>query len=181
MVKLIARPAFEAEGETIGDVTLRAVTEGAVTSIAPFRGQEGAVSAALMQAFGLGFPAVGKDISAKGTRLLWAGRGRALLIGPEAPDLAGLAAVTTQTGAEAVMQLEGEGVEAVLARLVPMDLRLARFGTGSTARTQVAHMTASVTRMEPSCMELRVMRSMAETLWHDVTEAAGLFAARGVT
>ncbi|MCC5975705.1 MAG: sarcosine oxidase subunit gamma, partial [Rubellimicrobium sp.] len=47
-----------------------------------------------------------------------------------------------------------------------------------TARTLVGHMTASVTRVAGEAFEIMVMRSMAGTLLHDMTEAARLVAAR---
>lgn len=173
MVKLLATPAFgDKTAMEIGGVTLTPVEEAPVTSIAPFKGRDVALP--------LPFPAPNSHAGDGTARIMWAGRGRALLIGVAAPDLAGQAAVVDQTGAEAVLRITGADAEAVLARLVPIDLRVAAFGEGALARTMVAHMTASVLRV-PEGYELRVMRSMAGTLWHDVSQAARLFAARSVT
>ena len=178
MVSLIAKSAFEAGEEEIGGVRLTPVEEGQVSSIAPFKGKEAQVSAVLSKAVGIGFPEVNTCAEAEGVRLVWMGRGKAHLIGAAPPDLAGLAAVADQSGAEAVLRVDGENAEDVLARLVPLDLRVSAFPVGSTARTQVAHMTASVSRLGDEAFELRVMRSMAGTLWHDVTRAARLLAER---
>lgn len=173
MVELLANPAFGDKGpEQIGGVVLTPLEEAPVTSIAPFKGQDVTLP--------LPFPAPNSHASDGTARILWAGRGRALLIGVAAPDLAGRAAVVDQTGAEAVLRVTGDDAEAVLARLVPIDLRAAAFSEGALARTMVAHMTASVLRV-PDGYELRVMRSMAGTLWHDVSQAARLYAARSVT
>ena len=93
--------------------------------------------------------------------------------------LIGVAALTDQTDASAVVRIEGDAVEAVLARLVPVDLRIGSFAEGRTARTMVGHMTASVTRVGPMAFEVMVMRSMAATVVHELTEAAIGVQARG--
>ena len=98
-------------------------------------------------------------------------------MGAALPDLEG-AAQTDQTGANAVLRVEGPAVEAVLARLVPLDLRATAFPVGQTARTMVAHMMASVTRVGDAAFEVMVMRSMARTLVHDIEGAAKAVAAR---
>ena len=97
----------------------------------------------------------------------------------DAGDLAGLAAVTDQADGVAAVKIEGDAAEAVLARLVPLDLRAASFKRGHTARSLVNHMTASITRLGPKSFEVMVMRSMAQTLVHELTEAAEGVAARG--
>jgi heterotetrameric sarcosine oxidase gamma subunit len=164
---------------SVGGVVLTEVVPGPVTSLAPFRGQEAAVSAALEAGLGLGWPDVGRVTAAGDVRLHWSGKGRALLMGALPPEgLAGLAALTDQTGAAAILRIEGANVEAVLARLVPMDLRVAGFAEGQTARTMLAHMTASVTRVGAEAFEIMVMRSMATTLVHDLEAAAKGLAAR---
>lgn len=102
---------------------------------------------------------------------------QALVIGV-LPDLSGLAAVTEQADAWAVLHLTGPSVVDVLARLVPIDLRPATFKKGHTARTLVGHMTASITRVNGDTFEVMVMRSMADTLAHELSEAAKGVAAR---
>jgi sarcosine oxidase subunit gamma len=164
----------------IGGVTLTEADPGPVTSLAPFAGQEGAVDAVLRGAFGFGFPAPNTMAAGGGARVLWAGRGRALLCGA-APDpaLAGLAALVDLSDAFAWVSVAGPAAGAVLARLVPIDLRQGAFPDGATARTLVNHMTAQVTRTGPDAFELAVMRSMARTLVHELSAAARGVAARG--
>jgi sarcosine oxidase subunit gamma len=94
-------------------------------------------------------------------------------------DLTGLAAVTAQGDGIAALEVRGAAAEAVLARLVPMDLRAAVFPVGRTARTLVNHMAAQVTRVGENAFEIMVMRSMARTLVHELREAAEMVAARG--
>jgi sarcosine oxidase subunit gamma len=152
--------------------------EGAVL-IVPHRWAEDAVGAILQKSRGLPFPGPGETARSAEARILWAGPGRALLIGGELPEgLAERAAITDQGDGIAALGIAGPRVEAVLARLVPIDLRPGSFPPGRTARTLVGHMTASVTRVAGEAFEIMVMRSMAGTLLHDMTEAARLVAAR---
>jgi heterotetrameric sarcosine oxidase gamma subunit len=164
---------------TIGSVTISEVLIDRMASVAPFRGKEAAVSEALKTACGIAFPAPNRTTSKGAVRAVWAGQGRANLIGCDLPDLSGLAAVTDQGDGVAAVKIEGDGAEAVLARLVPLDLRAASFKRGHTARSLVNHMTASITRLGPKSFEVMVMRSMAQTLVHELTEAAEGVAARG--
>jgi sarcosine oxidase subunit gamma len=112
-------------------------------------------------------------------RALWFGREMALLIGP-APDesLAAHAALTDQTDAWAVVHLEGRQAAEVLARLCPLDLREAVFAPGHTARSDVAHMAGSVSRLGPQTWQIMVFRSMATTLVHEVEIVMARVAAR---
>lgn len=164
---------------TAGTVTLTEVDPGPMTSVAPFAGKTAEVGKLLESAFGFGFPAPNLSQDGKGARILWAGRGRALLIGAAPPaGLGDIAALVDQSDGTAVVQLAGAGVVDVLARLVPLDLRPEVFGQGQTARSLVGHMTAQITRTGPDSVEIMVMRSMAATLVHDLTQAMRGVAAR---
>ena len=107
------------------------------------------------------------------------GREVALLMGP-APDasLAAHAALTDQSDAWIVVRLEGAGARDVLARLTPIDLRDSVFKRGHTARTELAHMMASLTRVGPQAWQIMVFRSFAQTLAHDLKTAMQGVAAR---
>ena len=179
MARLIAKSPLEGllpaavEGATLEEVVL-----DRATAIAPFRGKERAVSAALKE-LGLGFPAPGKTAQKGEARILWWGRGQALLIGAVPPSgLDGLAALTEQGDGLAALRLEGALAEAALARLVPLDLRAAAFPKGATARTMLFHMTCSVTRVGAQAFEILVMRSMGRTAVHDLSVAMKSVAAQ---
>lgn len=164
---------------SIGGFTLREETPAAVTSIAPRKGAEAALSDALKAAHGMAFPAPGRATGKAEARAVWFGRGVAVLIGPQADaTLAAHAALTDQSDAWAIVRLEGDGAEDVLARLVPVDLRQAHFKRGHTARTQLMHMSASVTRVGDAAFQIMVFRSMARTLVHDLETAMRSIAAR---
>lgn len=182
MAKLIATSPFLALGgqpripQTIGGVTLREIEPGRMTLIAPFQGGIAATSEALEKAFGFAFPAPNRCLGT-GPFALWWGLEQALLIGAACPDLP-QAACTDQSDGWAILRIEGAAAEAVLARLVPIDLRASAFQPGKTARTLIGHMHGSVTRSRKDAFDLMVMRSMAETLLQEVEKAAEFVAGR---
>lgn len=181
MAELIARaPYGGALPLTLGTVTLSAEDLGLLTSLAPFRGRHKALSEALKEAHGMALPAPGRATGKAGARAIWFGRDHVLLAGPE--PLASLGehgALTDQSDAWTVLRLEGAGAEQVLARLVPIDVRAAQFKRGHTARTQLMHMSASLTRIADQAFVIMVFRSMAHTLVHDLKTAMEAIAARG--
>ena len=163
----------------IGAMTLAEETQGAMTLIAPFRGRDAALSDAMKAAHGIAFPAPGCRSGAQGAGAIWFGQRMALLCGP-APDpgLAEHAALSDQSDGWAVVRLEGPGARDVLARLVPLDLRARVFKLGHTARTDLRHMMASLTRVGDQAYQIMVFRAFAETLVHDLNEAMQAVAAR---
>ena len=180
MAKLIAQPPLR-EGLPFGAGTtvLRAPGAGVITSLAPFDGAEAALSGALKAAHGLAFPEPGRATGGDAARCVWTGRGQAMLMGP-APGagLAKHAALTDQSDAWALFRLEGRDAAAVLARLMPIDLRPAVFATGHSARTLLGHMACSVTRAEEAGFDIMVMRSMAQSALHELTAAMKSVAAQ---
>ena len=157
--------------QTIGRVELTEVLASPVTLVAPFAGQQKAVSNALKSAIGVGFPNPNRTLGTD-PRVVWCGMGQALVIGADCPDLTGLAAVVDQSDAWTMVQIKGSDARDVLARLTPIDLRDSQFKRGHTARTLLGHMTVSITRVGASTYDVMAMRSMAGTLVHDLTEAA---------
>lgn len=162
-----------------GEVRALEQEAGQMTSIAPFRGQNAACSKALKAAHGMAFPAPGRSTGKTGARALWFGQRVALLMGP-APDaaLARHAALTDQSDAWVVVRLEGAGAQDVLARLTPLDLRSGAFKQGHTARSELAHMAASLTKLGPNAWQIMVFRAFAQTLAHDLRIAMEAVAAR---
>lgn len=163
-----------------GGVTVSEVDPGPITAIAPFRGKEKTLNTALTRAHGLGWPAPGQSDAAGDARIQWFGHSHALLLGvaPKA-SLANHAALTDQGDAWAVVRIDGKGARDVLARLTPLDLRPAAFPVGSTARSELQHMQAAITRVGRDAFQVMVFRSMAQTLVHDLQVALRGVAARG--
>ncbi len=181
MAELVAKsPCAGLLPLTIGTARVSEEDPGVLTSVMPYRGQAKALSAALQAAHGMGFPAPNRATGKAGARAVWFGRDQAMLLGPEPdPALAEHAALSDQSDAWAAVRLEGAGAEAVLARLVPVDLRAHVFKRGHTVRSQVAHMSGSVTRLGEQAFLILVFRSMAATLVHDLKTAMEAVAARG--
>jgi sarcosine oxidase subunit gamma len=163
---------------TAGALRLSEIAFGPMTSVAPFRGQAAAVDG-LLRTQGLGWPAPGQVIGQGAARVQWFGLDLALLIGvAPGAGLAEHAALSDQSDAWAVLRLEGAGAVEVLARLTPLDLRESVFGVGQTARSDLGHMAAAITRVEVQAYEIMGFRSMAGTLVHELSTAMTRVAAR---
>ena len=176
MARLVAKsPCAGLLPVTSGSVTLSEVLPEAITSVAPFAGQGGAVSASLQAATGAAFPDPNRWTGGD-TRIVWTGPDQAMVLGPRVAPPG--AAVTDQSDAWAVLRLAGQGAEAVLARLVPVDLRRAQFPAGQAARTMLHHMTCTILRVEEDAFEIMVFRSMAATAVHDLEAAMKSVAAQ---
>ena len=162
-----------------GSLRINEETVGRITSIAPYKGQDRPCSEALQAAHGMAFPAPNRRTGKTGARAVWFGQRVAVLIGP-APEasLAQYAALTDQSDAWAVIRLEGAGAQDVLARLTPLDLRAGVFKQGHTARSELAHMAASITKVGRNAWQIMVFRAFAQTLAHELRVAAESVAAR---
>jgi heterotetrameric sarcosine oxidase gamma subunit len=175
--ELIAKSALEGQSLTVGTVTLAEVDVGRVTSVAVLPGGAKAVAKGL-KALGLAMPEPNSFAEKKGAQIVWTGREQAFLVGVEPPALEG-AAVTDQTDGWTVLALSGAGAVDVLARLVPMDLRLPAFPVGRAVRTQLNHMNVVILRVGDHAFEIMGFRSMARTAWHELEAAMQMLAARG--
>lgn len=179
MVELTAKSACAGLlPKDIGGVTLSESVFDAITSVAPFAGQEGAVSDALKTQVGAAFPAPNRTTGRAGSRVVWSGRGQAMVLGPALAPIKG-AALTDQTDAWACVTLDGSGARDVLARLLPIDLRDGTFKRGHAARTQLNHLNVVVMRTGADRYDIMAFRSMAGTLVHDLETAMEGVAARG--
>lgn len=164
----------------IGELTVTERDLGRMTSIAPRKGKAEKLSAALQAAHGVAYPEPNRSYGSDEAQILWFSHADAMLMGPE-PDakLAEQAALVDQSDAWTVVELEGARAEDVLARLVPVDLRAPGFAIGHSIRSQIFHMTGSITRTGKNSFQLMVFRSMAGTLVHDLKTAMEAVSARG--
>lgn len=177
MPELIAKSALEGQAAlTLGGVTLAEAAVGPITSVAVLPGGAKAVAKGL-KPLGLAMPAPNSFAEKAGARIIWTGREQAFLVGVEAPALDG-AAVTDQSDGWAVLALSGLGAADVLARLVPLDLRLSVFPVGRAVRSGLNHMSAVILRTGDYAFEIMVFRSMVRTGWHEIAAAMEAVAAR---
>jgi heterotetrameric sarcosine oxidase gamma subunit len=174
--ELIAKSALEGRRLTLGTVTLAEADPGPITSIAVFPGGAKAVAKGL-KTLGLAMPSPNSFSERKGARIVWTGREQAFLIGVAPPLIEG-AALTDQTDGWSVLGVSGAGAVDVLARLVPVDLRLAACPVGSALRTGLNHMNAVILRTGDHSFEVMVFRSMARTAWHELETTMSMVSAR---
>jgi len=149
-----------------GGVTVTEVAIDTLMSVAPYAGHHDKVSAALQTQVGAKLPPVGR----RGGAVTWAGHGAWMVA--DAVSLDGMAAVTDQSDAWAIVRIDGPAAEDVLARLVPIDLRASVFAENHVAKTMLSHLSVTITRVASDAFEVMVMRSMAGTLVHDLATAA---------
>ncbi len=135
----------------------------------PLKGQEKSVSEALKDALGAAFPGPGRTTGKAGARAIWSGAGQALVLGQKVA--VGGAAITDQSDGWACMVLDGDDARAVLARLVPVDLRPSAFKTGHASRTLLGHMACALWREGKDRYGMLVFRSMAKTAVHELETA----------
>jgi heterotetrameric sarcosine oxidase gamma subunit len=173
---LIAKSALEGQSLALGGVTLAELEVGPITSVAVYPGGAKAVAKGL-KTLGLSMPEPLNFVEKKEARIVWTGRDQAFLIGVGAPGLEG-AAVTDKSDGWVVLGVSGPAAVDVLARLVPVDLRLAACPVGTALRTQVNHMSAVLMRSGDYAFEIMVFRSMARTAWHEIDTAMQMVAAR---
>lgn len=176
MPELIAKSALDGRSLTLAGVTLAEAQVGPITSIALLPDGGKAVAKGL-KPLGLTFPKPLHFTEKAGVRIVWTGRDQAFLIGVSPPALEG-AALTDQSDGWTVLALSGAAAVDVLARLVPMDLRLTAFPVGAVLRSQVNHMNAVILRTGDHAVEIMVFRSMARTAWHELQAAMEMVAAR---
>jgi heterotetrameric sarcosine oxidase gamma subunit len=161
----------------LAGTTLAQMDWAAITSIAPFAGRQGDVDKALSK-LGLTFPAPNTFVAAGSVRAAWTGRAQAFLLGADCPDLGDAAAVTDQSDAWARFSLAGPAAVDVLARYVPIDLRLAALPVGASVRSALYHVPLCLMRLGDQAFEVMVFRSMAQTAWHELETALRILAAR---
>ena len=173
MVDLKATSPFgDSLPQSAGNVTLRDAMPEYLMALMPYDGTETACAEALQKAHEVALPAAGRVLGKAAARVIWAGLGQYFYTGnaPLKATIARHAAIVDQSDAWAVMVLEGEGAAEVLARLTPIDLRPASFKRGHTARSELAHMMAVISRT-PKGFEIMVMRSFARTAVQRLVEA----------
>jgi heterotetrameric sarcosine oxidase gamma subunit len=175
--ELIAKLPLGNAPLTLSQTTLAEWALPRMTSVAPFQGHEKA-AVKVLKSMGLIFPAPNRTSVADDTVLIWTGRHQAFLLNADPAPLAASCGLTDQSDGWAALTVTGPQAEAVLARLVPLDLRLGAFAVGHAVRSGLNHMNLILWRTGPYAFTLLVFRSMARTAWHEVEDAMRMVAAR---
>lgn len=144
------------KNQTIGQMTLTVCAPETITSIMPFRGQQGVV-AKLLKA-----PMETQVIARKkALTIQWMGQNQWFVRGKfDSQKIASLAATTDQSAAWQIFTLTGVGASAVMARLTPLDLSM--LTKTHIARSELAHMPAAISPIADG-YEILVLRSFAKT------------------
>jgi heterotetrameric sarcosine oxidase gamma subunit len=175
--ELIAKLPLGLAPLTHGQVTLSEWALPRMTSVAPFVGQDKAV-AKVLKGMGLTFPAPNRTSVADDVTLIWTGRNQAFLLNADPAPLVATCALTDQSDGWAAFTVSGPQAEAVLARLIPLDVRASAFAVGHAVRAPLNHMNAVLWRTGPYAFTLLVFRSMARTAWHEIADVMAMVAAR---
>ena len=179
MFKLSAKSSFEGRlPKKIGSVVIKEHPTEYLTLIDCPSGKEDDVCSALQRNHGIALPKVNKSTGRVGCCCLSFGAHYLLMGLKPSAELANAARLTDVSDGFAILHAEGDDIEAVLARLIPINLCKSVFKSGDTTQTLVRHMRASITRISEKTFQIIVFRSMARTLAHDVERAMASVAFR---
>ena len=144
---------------------------------------------ALSELVGAAPPAKPRVTSGDNVDLIWAGPRRWLLVSGRRDivqiaqrKLGGLAAVTDQTDARAILRLSGPRARDALAKGCLIDLHPRVFAPGDTALTTIAHIGVQLWQVDDvPTFDLTVSRSLAASFWSWLAAAAAEYACEIVT
>lgn len=166
--------------DTVAGVTLIEKPDLALASVTARLGHESACAAHLADLLGAPAPAAGKARLHDPEAAFWMGPDQWMVGAPIgshenlAPQLVArfgvTASITEQTDAWVTFDLRGDGIEAVMEILCPINIHAMR--TGDATRTSIHHMGCFVIRRDPSDW-LRILgpRSSAGSLHHAIHTA----------
>jgi len=148
-----------------------------------------ALERTLSELVGIAPPATPRLVSGHNGDLIWSGRRRWLLLS-ERPDivplaaekLAGLAAVSDQSDARAILRLSGPRARDALAKGCLIDLHPRVFAPCETALTTIARIGVQLWQVDDwPTYDLAVFRSLAASFWSWLAAAAAEYACEIVT
>ena len=145
-----------------------------IVAIAARAGQEAAISAAILHAYGLALPTTPRWVGDDRLAFVWAGPGtwHAVTEAPE-PGLAAklreclgpMAALTEQGDGRVVFRASGPAATEVLATGIALDLHSRAFRTGDAARTLAGHIAVQIRKLDDApSFEITAARSFAAAL-----------------
>lgn len=95
-----------------------------------------------------------------------------------AVEIGGIAAVSDQSDARAVVRVSGTRARDVLAKGCLIDLHPRAFGPGQVAMTAFGHINVMLRQIDDRpTYEIALFRSMAESFWHWLSASAAEFGA----
>lgn len=179
MSELLPRSAFTGHLSALGSspagacVTLMSCDGLALATVIARKGQAVPLTERVRAVFGIDLPTGPRRISVGKIAFIGTGPGQWLAVEQASGDLqafaaslkrdlAGLASVSDQSDARAVLRLSGPMARQVLAKGLPVDLHPRVFGPGDAALSQIALIGAHVWQIdETPTYEIAVFRSLA--------------------
>lgn len=180
---LTERSAFTHVNEiATPELTVVARDDLTLASLATAKGKRDALVSAIEETYGVTLPATPERVEGDGIAFLWSGPDQWIAAATRdngrdlerelKPVVAGLAAVTDQSDARAVLRISGPRAREVLAKGVPIDLHPRVFAPGSVAITHASHIGVILWQLDAApTYELAVFRSFAQSLaeWVDAS------------
>lgn len=165
----------------IGNVTLNEVHSVKRIMVMPYANREMFVSNALWEILNVGLPLPGRLVQFGSVSAIWAGRGQWFIEGADLEILqrvlARYALFLDQSDAWTTFEVEGKGAPKVLARLCPLDLSPSAFPQGTTARSDLAHVSASISAIQNG-FRILAMQSFKNSVTRDLRNAMRSLAAQ---
>ena len=157
-------------------VTLMCRDDLAMATVIARKGQAVPLAGRVQSLFGIALPGRPKRVIAGNVAFIGTGPSQWLAIeqasgDPQAfaaklkRDLAGLASISDQSDARAVIRISGPAARQALAKGLPIDLHPRVFGPGDAALTQIALIGAHIWQIDDTpAYEIAVFRSLAGSL-----------------
>jgi methylglutamate dehydrogenase subunit D len=150
------------------------------------RGRSGDLANAAHALFGVAPPYWPKAVQAENATLIWSGPDQFLVLSPRDGNpsiealrqaFSGLASLSDQSHARALIRIAGPDARAMLAKLSSIDLHPAAFPAGSAAATSIDHTSVNFWRGSDlpegqAVFNLLVFATFAQSLWHAMLDAA---------
>ena len=176
---LKAKSALGGYDKTTGAIRLSEVPDLAIVSLAVPQGDETAGSEALKAAYGASAPGVGRYATSSDgkTRILGTAPDQMFVLiehgGHDARELVhgatkGVFYSTEQSDVWCALEISGDGVREILARLCALDLHPDVFPPNGAERTVMEHMGAMIMRIGDEKFWLMSARSSAKSFLHAV-------------
>lgn len=172
---LAARSAFSSGLNTTSRlVSIETRDHLTLANLSAARGKRDSLQSAVKQAYNIELPAPGTSVEGKNLALVWSGPGQWLAVAERGagrdlehelkPILAGLASVTDQSDARAVIRVSGPRARNVLAKGVPVDLHPRAFRPGAVAITHASHIGVILWQLDAApTYEFAMFRSYAQS------------------
>lgn len=182
---LTARSAFpDSINQSAPQLRVESVDHLTMASVCAVKGKRDLLQSQLKQAYDIALPAPGTLVHGKDISLVWSGPDQWLAVAERTrrrdlereikATVSGLASVTDQSDARAVIRISGPRAKDVLAKGVPVDLHPRVFRPGMVAITHASHIGVILwQRDDAPTYELGMFRSYAHSFadWLDDSAA----------